>query len=252
MFFILSKVLLVLIQPICWVLYLLVIAFIIKNPKLKKRLFIIALSLLYFFSNNVMVNEFSRMWDVTSATLKPGTYSCAIVIGGFTSVDKNGKGYFNGAANRYISAVNLYETGKAKKLMISGGSGLLLQGSEFKEADFVLSQLRLLKIPDSSVLAENKSRNTWENAVFTKNVLAANKIHGPYLLVTSAFHMRRAIYTFKKIGLDVVPYTGDPAAGDSSFSIFDFLVPSPLALLEWNGYSKELVGYITYRFKSYH
>jgi hypothetical protein len=52
--------------------------------------------------------------------------------------------------------------------------------------------------------------------------------------------------------LDVVPCTGDPVAGDRSFSIFDLLVPNPVALAEWNGYSKELVGYITYRFKPYH
>lgn len=251
MFFILSKVLLVLIQPICWIFYLLVIAAITKNTKRRKRLFFTALGLLYFFSNGFIGNQFARLWDIAPQPLKPGTYSCAIVIGGFTSVDKDGRGYFNEAANRYIAAVNLKATGKVSKLLISGGSGLLLQGNDFKEADFVLSQLRLLKIPDSTILIENRSRNTIENAVFSKRILDDKKIPGPYLLITSAFHMRRSLYTFKKAGIDVVPYSCDFNTAKRNFSLLDLIIPDATALAGWNTYIKEVVGYITYHLKSF-
>lgn len=252
MFFILSKVLLILIQPICWIVYLLIASAIVKKPKTKKRLFFTALGLLYFFSNGFILNTFSHWWDVMS--VPPGTtkYSCAIVLGGFTSVDADGNGYFNGAANRHIAAVNLLQSGKVNKLLISGGSGLLLKGNQFKEADFVVSQLRLLKIPDSAILTENRSRNTWENAEFSKNVLAVNKIHGPYLLVTSAFHMRRALYTFKKIGLDVVPYTSDYHGRYNSIVPLQMIIPDAETLAQWGYYTKEIAGYITYYFKPHH
>jgi uncharacterized SAM-binding protein YcdF (DUF218 family) len=233
-----------------WVCILFAWAAITKKTRRKKRLFYTSAIVFYTFSNSFLINQFARLWDVQSQNTGNTHYSCAIVLGGFTSVDADGNGYFNGSATRYIEAVKLKTIGKVDKLLITGGSGLLFKGHDFREADYVGQQLHILHIPDSAVLTESRSRNTIENAVYSKKILADNKIKGPYLLITSAFHMRRALYTFKKSGLDVIPYSCDYVAGKGGFSVGD-LIPDAVALAEWNTYTKELVGYITYHFKSF-
>jgi len=250
MFFILSKVLLVLIEPTFWVFVLLIWGLLTKNPVRKRRLLYITLGVFYFFSNPFVIKQVIRWWDVPSQNTGNQTYSCAIVLGGFTSVDANGKGYFNSTATRFIETLKLQATGQAAKILVSGGSGLLLKGHDFKEADFTAEQLHLLHVPDSVVLTENASRNTMENALFSKKILDEKKISGPYLLVTSAFHMKRALFTFKKAGLNVVPYASDYVADKGAFSVTD-LVPNAVALAEWNTYTKEMIGYVAYHFKKF-
>jgi uncharacterized SAM-binding protein YcdF (DUF218 family) len=58
------------------------------------------------------------------------------------------------------------------------------------------------------VLIESKSRNTFENAVMSKSV-AGVEASQPWLLVTSAWHMPRALATFRKAGWNVTPYAVD-------------------------------------------
>ncbi|RKR84989.1 uncharacterized SAM-binding protein YcdF (DUF218 family) [Mucilaginibacter gracilis] len=250
MFFILSKVLLMLIQPFFWVVVLITWAVITKNIKRKQRLLCSAAIVLYVFSNNFIIGQVARSWDITKQDTVNKTYSCAIILGGFTSADADGGGYFNGSASRYIEAVKLKTIGKAAKILVTGGNGQLVKTTEFKEADYVVQQLRLLKFADSTVLGENQSRNTIENAVFSKKILDDKKVKGPYLLVTSAFHMRRSLYTFKKAGLDVVPYSCDYIAGHDAYSLTD-LLPNSGALDVWNKYAKEMFGYVAYHLKKF-
>ncbi|RYE22161.1 MAG: YdcF family protein, partial [Sphingobacteriaceae bacterium] len=101
---------------------------------------------------------------------------------------------------------------------------------------------------DSTLLFEKQSRNTIGNIRFSKAILDAEHLPPPYLLVTSAFHMRRALLICKKAGLQVTPFPCDlsPAANQVSF---DQLFPSADALSGWNGYLKEFVGYIVTSFK---
>jgi uncharacterized SAM-binding protein YcdF (DUF218 family) len=55
------------------------------------------------------------------------------------------------------------------------------------------------------MILEDKSRNTWENAVFTHDLVKPKKGEA-WLLVTSAWHMPRSAGIFRRIGFDVVPY----------------------------------------------
>jgi uncharacterized SAM-binding protein YcdF (DUF218 family) len=184
----------------------------------------------------------ARAWDVAPAKLPPGkTYTAAIILGGFTSQNKQGKGVFNWAADRFIQGVLLQRNGTVKKIVISGGNSNLVPGA-FREADFVLQQLRALQIPDSCILIENQARNTLENASLTKALLLKNKQQGPYLLVTSAFHMRRAMQIFKSQRVDVIPYSCNVIAGDVQWSFFEFM-PSAEILNRWSLYIKEIIGF---------
>lgn len=243
MFFVFSKLLIVFIYPVTWIAAFLIAALIVKNGKLKRRLTVIGTVLLLIFSNPFLLNRFARLWDVPTALLRnTKPYSCAIVLGGFTSEDSNGNGFFNGTADRFIEGVKLLNTGKVSHILISSGNGNLFHDN-FREADWVKTQLKLFKVPDSCILIENRSRNTLENAAFSKVVLSSRRLQPPYVLVTSAYHMRRSLDIFKKIGMNVIPYSCDFIAGGGGVSLGEF-IPSADALDAWNIYIKQAVGTI--------
>ena len=243
MYFILSKVLLFLLFPLLWVFALFLIALFTKNPKRKKRFFIVALVVLYFFSAPFFLNQVAGWWSIRPGRVnEPKVYSCAIVLGGFSGPDKNNNGYFNGSADRFIQGIRMLTTGRAKHILITGGNGGLFPG-QFSEGNWVKTQLDELKIPDSCVLIENRSRNTIENAVFSKVILQKAGLQPPYLLITSDFHMRRAYMIFEKEGYKVTPYPCNFIAGNTGNSLYD-LIPDGGPISGWGIYLKEMVGYM--------
>jgi hypothetical protein len=82
--------------------------------------------------------------------------------------------------------------------VFSGGSGALIY-DEGAEAPFALRMLENLGIPRARILLEDRSRNTVENAIFSK-ALVQPKPGERWLLVTSAHHLPRAIGVFRKMG----------------------------------------------------
>ncbi|MDP9047108.1 MAG: YdcF family protein [Bacteroidota bacterium] len=187
-----------------------------------------------------MLDQFASRWDIAPLTLRARPYSCVIVLGGFTGEDANGDGFFNVDADRFIQGLKLVITGKASHILITSGNGNLIH-DKFAEADWVKTQLTEFKMPDSSVLIEDKSRNTLENAAFSKTVIEQRHLAPPYLLVTSAFHMRRSLGIFRKAKLDVTPYPSNYIAGNGKTSP-DSFIPNADALARWNTYIKEVVG----------
>jgi uncharacterized SAM-binding protein YcdF (DUF218 family) len=241
MFFILSKLLLPFILPFTWILALLIASAVVKKPKTKKKLLLISLLLAFIFSDPFLLNQFASLWDIKRVPLTNKLpYSCVIVLGGFTTIGPDGVAYFNGAADRFIQSLKLLETHKASHILISGGNGNLSPGS-FREGDWIKTQLKLFNVPDSCILVEDKSRNTIENAAFSKTVLIKNNLKPPYILVTSAFHMRRALGIFKKAKIEVIPYPCSYLAGGGKFTL-DQLFPDVYNLDTWNMYTKEIVG----------
>ncbi|SCW61155.1 Uncharacterized SAM-binding protein YcdF, DUF218 family [Mucilaginibacter sp. NFR10] len=247
MFFIFSKVLSFLMNLLLWVFAILLIALFSKNVKRKRKFLLAGIIVLYIFSNSLLLNLVSWCWDIRETAVPVGKkYTCAIVLGGFSSDDGDGGGFFNSAADRFIQGVRLQKTGKVSHLLITGGNGLL-RPSGFREADWVREQLREMQVADSCVLSEPKSRNTIENAAFSKELLQQHKLKGPYLLVTSAFHMRRSLMIFKKQGVDVVAYPCNFSSRRFSVSADDFL-PNAGALAGWGTYIKEAIGYVVTRY----
>jgi uncharacterized SAM-binding protein YcdF (DUF218 family) len=241
MYFILSKLLLLFILPLTWILFLLVISLISKSKKYKYRCLVAAIVLLVLFTNPFLFNQFAQSWDI--APYKPDSekYSCAIVLGGFSSGSYKGDGYFNSAADRFIQGTKLLSARQASHLLITGGTGSLLP-DEFREATWVKKQLHVFNYPDSAILIESNSRNTLENARFSKVLLDSAKLKPPYLLVTSAFHMRRSLMIFKNAGIDVIPYPANYLVRRKA--VLSDIIPGADVLSNWNIYIKEVVGYL--------
>ncbi|ASU33710.1 hypothetical protein MuYL_1814 [Mucilaginibacter xinganensis] len=203
--------------------------------------------MLFIFSNPFLFNRFANSWDIKPVPLTKPVYSCAIVLGGFSGGDANGNGFFNGSADRFIQGLKLITTGKVSHILISGGNGFLMPGV-FRESAWVKTQLQQLKVPDSCIIVEDKSRNTIENAAFSKVLLAQKHLSPPYLLVTSAFHMRRSLGIFEKQKTEVIPYPCNFLVSKADFSLDEF-IPSSEPLYRWEFYIKEVVGTAVNYFK---
>lgn len=249
MFFLLSKLLVYFTYPLTWILLLLLLRLVVKPVRLKKRLLVSSIVIFLLFSNMFLLNRFAQWWDYAPVHLPPGShYGCAIVLGGFSlETSKGDTGYFNTNADRFIQGMQLYRQGFAPRILITGGNGSLHK-SDFSEGSWTRQQLLLQGIPDSAILVENNARNTLENALFTKHVIDSLHIPPPYIMVTSAFHMRRSVWIFNNVGLPVTPYPCNYIAGAERFKLMDVL-PQPLALSTWNTYIKEVIGCVAYSAK---
>jgi len=248
--FFLSKVLLFLLFPITWVFVILGLALITYNLALRKRLLILSILFLYLFSCPFVLDAFALFWRIPVTPIKPNSvYSCAILLGGFAGGSYDNIEFFNIHSDRFIQALKLQSSHKVHHLLISGGHGRLAAGRD-TEAVWAMEQLRQLNVPDSSIIIESRSKNTIQNALYTKQLL--NRVHfsPPYLLVTSDFHMRRAVYIFEKAGIEVLPYSTNFLAGTSNVTVNSFL-PKGSTLFYWELYTKEIVGLLVAHLTSF-
>src|SRR6202043_2021742 len=93
------------------------------------------------------------------------------------------------------------------RIIYSGGSANLIS-DDAKEADYALAVFESLGVSKERLTMERGSRNTQENAEFSK-AIAAPKSGERWLLVTSAYHMPRSVGLFRKVGFAVEPYSVD-------------------------------------------
>ncbi|MFG1371208.1 YdcF family protein [Xanthobacter oligotrophicus] len=147
---------------------------------------------------------------------------------------------FGEAGERPIAFAALSRRYPQARLAFVGGSGLLFPSGDAVEAHMIRMSLPDLGIPEARVEFEPKSRNTAENAEFAKALLQP-KPGERWLLVTSAWHMPRAVGCFRKVGFDVVPYpvdfqTAGPDRLDQPFSrAADGLDKTDTGVREWIG-----------------
>lgn len=139
------------------------------------------------------------------------------------------------AAERLIAAADLARRHPEARLVHSGGSGSLTPAP--KESDMVRRHLAELGWPAERTTFEDRSRNTRENALFTKDLMKPREGER-WLLVTSAWHMPRAVGLFRAAGFEVTPYPVDYrgiAAGRGIPGIMDGLRRVELAWREYLG-----------------
>ncbi len=255
MFFVVSKVLDFLINPIIWILALLVWALIAKNAKKKKKLLIITLIVVYFFSNDFIISEFYRVWEVPPVKLSAmeNHYDVGVVLsGGMVTYDTNNDRYtFRTNTDRILQAVYLYKAQRIGKILISGGSGSLFYRDMLEAVNLKKFLVNTLEIPQEDVLVDSVSDNTHQNAVESAKILKANFTNPKVLLITSAFHMRRSLMCFKKEGIPVTIYATDLNTGPRRFEFEHLFMPSMQSILQWNKLLHELIGVVTYKMMGY-
>jgi uncharacterized SAM-binding protein YcdF (DUF218 family) len=255
MFFVLSKTLNYLVQPLTLVMLLLLLSFFLKTKHWKKRTGYAAVGFLVFFSNSFIANEVMRWWELpTKSYSELRNYEAAILLTGITVVKPRGpqdRVYFNSGADRVTHTLQLYKLGLVNRIIISGGSGKLIDDG-LRESLQLKDFLLMAGVPDSIIYTDANSDNTYENAIESKKIIDRLEINtNDCLLVTSAFHMRRALACFRKANADMEYFTCDFRSSARSFTLDILFVPKLDALLIWQRLLKEWVGFAAYKMAGY-
>ncbi|MDQ2080734.1 YdcF family protein [Xanthobacteraceae bacterium Astr-EGSB] len=164
-----------------------------------------------------------------------------VVLGGAISSELSlarGAPYLNESAERITAAAALARTYPQARIIYSGGTNrvILPNGAE---ADIAASLFESIGLPRERLILDGRSRNTVENAEFSRT-LAAPKPGERWLLVTSAYHMPRAMAVFRAAQFPVEAYPVDwrTAAGDGLFpfdTVSAGLRRTDTAVREWAG-----------------
>ena len=168
-----------------------------------------ALTFVFYLLCTSVVAERTLGW-LEQAYLPPAEPAGDVIImlgGGAMpdSPDVDGVGALcSSPANRLLTAVRLQRK-LGVPILLSGGQVYEDTGAEAKIARRILIDLG---VPEEQILVETRSINTTQNARYSAEILRAQGLTQP-ILVTSAFHMKRAVLNFKKQGIDVVPYPAD-------------------------------------------
>lgn len=169
-----------------------------------------------------------------------------IVLGGSIDAElsaAHGVVVTSGAADRIIAAAALGHRYPRARIMFTGGSPNLVSG-DAREADYAASLFESLGISGERLIMERGSRNTQENAEFSR-MMAGSRPGERWLLVTSAFHMPRSVGLFRKAGFAVEAYPVDWRVGGPG-DVFQFTSLSLYGLERTNLGIREWMGLIAY------
>lgn len=252
MFFILSKILQFFLMPLVWFFIIVIISFFIKRKDIKNKLRLFAFILLLFFSNPFIQDEFMRWWEIKAVKVSDiqQKYDYGIVLTGMISYDNTYERInFLRSSDRIFQAIDLYKQGIISNIFITGGSGMIFDQHN-KESEILKKYLLRIGIPQENIIIETESRNTYENALETGKMLKPDGSKS-YLLITSAFHLRRASACFKKQGFEFDVFATDRYAGNRKFQVNHLIVPKAETLLRWNILIKEMFGTIAYKIVGY-
>ncbi|GAA4408820.1 YdcF family protein [Nibrella viscosa] len=260
MFYFLSKTISYLLTPAGWLFCTLLLAVATRNQTRRRWAVGVALVLFWMLGNGCLTNELVIWWEPAPAALPTDTIAhnrvAVVLTGGMVNVSKRiipQHPLLAGEADRMGQALYLYKTGIVRKILISGGSGNLfvVPVSVVQEGQAAAEFLRLAGVRSQDILWEPKSRNTYENALYSAKILREQLQTDRCILVTSASHMRRAEACFQKQGIRVVPYPGAFRGHARTWSPASWLLPTEEALQDAHSIIREIAGLITYRLAGY-
>ena len=171
-----------------------------------------------------------------------------IILGGGTGsgkVAKDRDDYVLGeASERIFKGLEFLKRKSKGKIVFTGFSGKLFQEG-LSEAEIIEQLISALNTNPTNILFENRSRNTFENAVFCGELIDGLKIR-KWGIVTSAFHMKRAIATFEKQNPEIV-FEAIPVDFQTANSIYWGPGSMQGSINLWRIYIHETVGYWVYK-----
>ncbi|KAF0111826.1 MAG: Uncharacterized protein FD147_628 [Chloroflexi bacterium] len=263
MFIFLSKLLPLFFYPIGLVCLLLLLTLLFwKKPRFAKILLIFSFVVLFICGNRYISSAFARTLEWQYSTPDPMPQADVIVVlGGGTEplVNPRPMVEVNAAGDRVIYAGKLYKNQPETIILISGGDIDFLDQSPTSPAQDMFEILKLMGIPKNTVILQDHSQNTYEDALFSCEIIKT-KGYDKVILVTSAVHMPRAVKLFEKQGCAVIPAPTDFTITTASWerlwhpSLEEFflnLVPSYTNISLFTKTMKEYLGVFAYQLKGW-
>ena len=199
---------------------LLLLGYIFNKKSWGKKLLLAGIVLLLFFSNSYLSNLLIYKWEPPTAT----------------------------------HTVQLYKMGKIKKILISGGLGFN-PVHPLSEAESLRDFMVWAGVDKSDIIVETKASNTRENAVFSEKIITSKEVgliqSNQLLLITSAFHMKRATACFAKVGLHPDTFPVDFYGKIPRANLRSIIQPSIDSILIWHKLTKEWIGIAVYSLVGY-
>ncbi len=250
--FITSKLLAFLTQPLAWVALLITAAVccVRTRPVWGSRFGWTALVLLLALGweplPDALLRQLEKQYPALNPDLAAPPYAGLVVLGGALEPayvwTTPGQSALNDAAERMTEVLPLLRKQPSLLVLFTGGEGELFGGdlSEAEQAKrFFISQ----GVAPGQLLLESASRTTYENALLSKHVPGVD-VSRPWLVVTSAWHMPRAMASFRKVGWNVTAYPVDFRAGEhtpwSQYNMDE-------GVRKWRIALHELFGMLAYR-----
>lgn len=221
-----------------------------RRLKIAKRA-TIALAIAFIFFSNLGFSYAALRTledDFTVPKITCGKeFQGVIVLGGGINpgliAQQRNQPQLNEAGERLTKALELLNRCPNFSLIYSTYSGSF-RPEGMSEADSAKQFFREQRIRESRTIFENQSRNTFENAKFSSDLV---KSKAGWILVTSASHMPRAVATFQRFGWEVTPYPVDYRS-ETKGGYLDF--KREIAMSNWNNAIHEWVGQLAYRLRS--
>ena len=255
----LSKFLPQFVYPLGLACLLLVLALILeKHVRLRRWAIALALVLLLVGGNAWVAQGLTR--SLEWRYLPPETIPAAeaiVLLGGGTAPAEYPRSMVevNSAGDRVLYAARLYKQGAAPNILLSGGRiDWLESGEDSSPAVEMAELLKLMGVPPEALWLQDRSRNTYEDALYSSQMLKEKNIKR-ILLVTSAKHMPRSVALFEQQGLQVVPLPTDYSVTQAGWeemlhpdleAFLIALVPSGSSLAATSSALKEYLGMLVY------
>lgn len=247
-----GKLLALLTQPLGWVIGLLLLALLNhrRHPARSRRLTVCALLVLILIGwqplPDALIRHLEHQYPAVPAQASLEQYHGVVVLGGALESARiwqgNGQVALNAAAERMTMAAVLMRQHPRLTMLFSGGEGDLI-GYGPSEAERAAVFFDSMGVARERIRYESASRTTHENAVLSAAAPGINPTQ-PWLLLTSASHMPRAMASYRKAGWNVTAYPVDFRAGLQTpwweYSLMQGTQRWQLAL-------HELIGYAAYR-----
>jgi len=235
MFYFLSKILLFLINPLCWLLLLAVLIYKTKVKSVKRIALVSIILMVILGGNKMLLNEYMSYYEPSRLPIVDlrECYKYGVVLVGDNQ--------------RYSAALNLYKDQKIEKICILGRLPNLK----------LLNYLHSAGVDIEDIWHESKSKNTYEHALNFHDFMLSHGVDiselssGDMILITSAIHMDRATRCFDHKEIVHAAYPVDQISYSSDYYNLADLIPSNYAFLIWHKVIKEEIGKLVYRLMGY-
>jgi uncharacterized SAM-binding protein YcdF (DUF218 family) len=258
-FFVLSKILDILLSPFTWGLIFVLLSIPWRTPrpgrwKRRRAFALIGVGVLLVFALEPVSNSMMyRLERKVPPTYKDDVvYDVVILLGGVGDERveaETGQPAYNDDVERLVATHRLLADNRARFAIVSGAAehpSLIEHG----EARMLGRQIALWGVDPSRVIIEEKARNTRENAVYSEQIVRERGFE-KVLIVTSAFHMRRSLECFNAVGLRVDTYPVDYRAHSDKTPGSDSLLPRTHFLADSTKTLHEMAGLYIYRARGY-
>jgi uncharacterized SAM-binding protein YcdF (DUF218 family) len=244
-FFVLSKTLDLLVAPITWIVVLALLGVPFRRrrelPRWRRFAPLAAAVLTLVLSHELVSNALVRSLEAPPIRTYRSdvTYDAVVLLGGVIDERASqtyGERALNESVERLTTTYDLLRTDKARFAIVSGASEPR-EGIDVVEANALRDQLVAWGIASERVIVEDKAKNTRENAVESARIVRERGFDH-VVIVTSAFHMPRALGCFRAVGLDVDTLPVD-FRGHERWTTWlpraRYLDDSTMAIREWTG-----------------